>query len=124
MLIVDEDEIVRTVLATLLQSWNYTTTIARNLIGACHLVISDGPFDAIVCNYELPDGNAFDLFYWMQEQELEVPTIVPYGALRPMTAPQANVKLLEKPLDPAELRVAIEGARAGRRRRNVAVGCR
>ena len=115
---------IRLILASLLNSWGFTTHTAFNLFGACRMVVSEGPFDAIVCNYELPDGNAFDLVNWMQEQQLEVPTIVPYGALRPITEPEDNVTLLAKPFDPSELREAIEhagrngasrGARAGKR---------
>jgi DNA-binding NtrC family response regulator len=110
VLIVDEQEMIRTILASLLQSWGFTTHIARDLLSACRMVVSDGPYDAIICNYDLPDGNAFNLVDWMHEQELVVPTIVPYGALPPMEEPQGNVKLLSKPYDPVELRQAIERA--------------
>jgi len=132
VLIVDEQDMIRNILAAMLQSWGFTTRIARNLTGACRMVVSDGPFDAIICNYDLPDGNAFDLVDWMHEQQLEVPTVVPCGALPPMREPGDSVKMLAKPFDPLELREAIEHAardgasRGGRtmRRKSMAGGRR
>lgn len=110
VLIVDHDDIVRTVLCTLLRSWGITACSAATLIGACRTVVSDGPFDAIICTYELPDGNAFDLVEWMTAQQVEVPTLVPYGSPRPLSPPPDNVRLVSKPFDPEELRGVIERA--------------
>jgi len=110
VLIVDQEDMIRTVLGTLLRSWGFTTCCATSLIAACRMVISDGPFDAIICNYDLPDGNAFNLVEWMIRQQVEVPTLVPYGALPPMAPAPDNVRLVSKPFDPEELRAAIERA--------------
>lgn len=114
ILIVDAQDIIRSVLCHLLQSWGFTTRAVGNLACACRMVVSDGPFDAIVCNYDLPDGNAFDLIEWMREQQLEVAAIVPFGTRPPMSRPPGNVKLMSKPFDPLELRDAID--RAARKR--------
>ena len=110
VLIVDQEDMIRTVLGTLLRSWGFTTCGAPSLIRACRLVVSDGPFDAIICAYELPDGNAFDLVEWMIAQQVEVPTLVPYGARQPISSAPRNVRMISKPFDPEELRGAIERA--------------
>jgi DNA-binding NtrC family response regulator len=110
VLIVDQDDMIRTVLCTLLRSWGFTACGAASLIRACRMVVSDGPFDAIICNYELPDGNAFDLVEWMTAQQVEVPTLVPYGSREPMAPAPHNVRLVSKPFDPEELRGAIDRA--------------
>jgi DNA-binding NtrC family response regulator len=110
VLIVDQDDMIRKVLCTLLRSWGFTACSAPNLIGACRMVVSDGPFDAIVCNYDLPDGNAFDLVDWMTTQQIEVPTLVPYGSQQPTSPAPNNVRLVPKPFDPEELHNAIDRA--------------
>ncbi|EDY16640.1 response regulator receiver protein [Chthoniobacter flavus Ellin428] len=110
VLIVDQDDMIRTVLCTMLRSWGFSTCAAATLIGACRTVVSDGPFDAIICNYDLPDGTAFNLVEWMTTQQLEVPTLVPYGALPPTSPAPDNVRLVSKPFDPEELRTAIDRA--------------
>jgi DNA-binding NtrC family response regulator len=129
VLIVDDQEMIRTILASFLKSWGFTTHIARDLISACRMVVSDGPFDVIICNYDLPDGNAYNLVDWMREQGLVVPTVVPYGNPPPTNEHKDNVKLLSRPFDPLELREVIEHAahegaskrtRSARRRRKPA----
>ena len=110
VLIVDEQQMIRSILTSFVRSWGFTARVAADLNGACHVVVSDGPFDAVICNDELPDGNAFDLVDWMYEQGLEVPTIVPCGALRPLKEPRAMVTMLSKPFDPADIRDVIERA--------------
>jgi DNA-binding NtrC family response regulator len=100
---------IREILCRILQSWGMVTHTAPNLISACRAVVTEGPFDVIICNYDLPDGNAYNLVDWIHEQGLKVPTLVPYGTLMPTSAPHhREVKLLAKPFDPVDLRAAIE----------------
>ena len=131
VLVVDEQQIIRSILTSFVHSWGFTARAAADLSGACRMIVADGPFDDVICNYELPDGNAFDLVDWMHEQGLEVPTIVPYNASRAVKAPRATVTMLTKPFDPADIRDAIErpghrgtacGTRPAGRKRSAAGG--
>lgn len=113
VLVVDSQAMIRTVLTSLLQSWGYRGHPADGLIAACRAVVSEGPFDAVICNAELPDGTAFDLIRWMRGHDLHVPTIIPYGVALPgQLEAQENVTLLAKPFDPAKLHAAIQGTEA------------
>jgi len=113
VLIVDEQLMIRSIITSFAHSWGFTARGAASLSGACRMIVSDGPFDGVICNYELPDGDAFDLVDWMHEQGLEVPTIVPYDGSRPKKVPRATVTMLAKPFDPVDMREALERASHG-----------
>lgn len=92
----------------MVQMWGLSSCSASNLIEACQAVVSEGPLDAVICDYELPDGNAYNLIAWMRQHHLNVPTIVPFGALRPLAEPDAGVELLFRPFDAEELKATLE----------------
>jgi DNA-binding NtrC family response regulator len=110
VLIVDSQEMVRSVLCRMLKSWGLGCHPASNLLGAYRAVMSEGPFDAVVCDYELSDGNAFDLAALMRERGITAPMVAPVGSPEPLAKPAAGVELLAKPFDPIELKRALERA--------------
>jgi DNA-binding NtrC family response regulator len=108
VLIVDGQEMIRSLLCRMLKSWGLACHPASDLLSAYRAVLSEGPFDAVVCDYELPDGNAFNLIALMREHGLRAPAVVPVGSLVPMARPEEGVELLAKPFDPIELKGALE----------------
>ena len=108
VLIVDSQEMVRSLLCRMLKSWGLACHPAPDIFSACQAALSDGPFDAVVCDYELPDGNAYNLIEHMRRHGFKAPAVVPVAALAPTLRPQAGVELLAKPFDPTELRGALE----------------
>jgi DNA-binding NtrC family response regulator len=108
VLIVDSQEMVRSLLCRMLKSWGLDCHPAPDIFSACQAVLSEGPFDAVVCDYELPDGTAYNLIAHMRKHRMKTPAIVPVGALAPTVRPEAGVELLAKPFDPTELRGALE----------------
>jgi DNA-binding NtrC family response regulator len=108
VLIVDSQEMIRSLLCRMLKSWGLACQAAPDLLSAYRAMVSEGPFDAVVCEYELPDGNASNLIALMREHGLAAPTVVPVGSLASAGKPEAGVKLLTKPFDPIELRRVLE----------------
>ena len=108
VLIVDSQEMVRSLLCRMLKSWGLACHPAPDIFSACQAALSDGPFDAVVCDYELPDGNAYNLIEHMRRHGFKAPAVVPVAALAPTVRPQAGVELLAKPFDPIELKGALE----------------
>jgi DNA-binding NtrC family response regulator len=108
VLVVDSQEMVRTLLCRILTTWGFACHPASSLLSAYRAVLTEAPFDAVVCDYELPDGNAYNLVSLMREHGLKAPTVAPVGSLAPMAPPDSGVELLRKPFDPSELKTALE----------------
>jgi DNA-binding NtrC family response regulator len=108
ILIVDSQEMIRSLLCRRLKAWGLDCHSAANLASACRAAQSGGPFDAVVCDYKLPDGNALHLIAHMREHGVMAPTVVPVGSADAMARPEAGVELLAKPFDPSELKEALE----------------
>jgi DNA-binding NtrC family response regulator len=108
VLIVDNQEMIRSLLCRMMKSWGLDCHAAPNLLSAYRALLSEGPFDAVVCDYELPDGNAYNLIAFMREHGVMAPIVAPVGLLAPVAKPAAGVELLAKPFDPIELKRALE----------------
>jgi CheY-like chemotaxis protein len=108
VLIVDSQEMIRSLLCRMLKSWGLACHPAPNLMSAYRAALWDGPFDAVVCDYELADGNAYNLIALMREHGVTAPTVVPVGSCVAKTRHEAGVEYLAKPFDPIELREALE----------------
>jgi DNA-binding NtrC family response regulator len=108
VLVVDGQEMVRCLLCRILKSWGLACHPATNLMSAYRAALSEGPFDAVVCDYELPDGNADNLAALMREHGIMTPIVAPIGSLAPMTKHEPGVELLAKPFDPIDLKAVLE----------------
>ena len=125
VLIVDDDEIVASMLASLLESRGYRYTCARDVASAKRALASD-PFDAVLLDRHLPDGDGLAVL----DQALELD---PAPAVLVMTA-RAELRgaveamrrgasdYLEKPLDLDDLGARLDRAEEhARLRRKLAV---
>ena len=108
VLIVDSQEMVRSLLCRMLKSWGLACQPAPNLMSARRAVLTEGPFDAVVCDHDLPDGNVYDLIAHMREHGMMAPTVAPVACRVPTARREAGVELLVKPFDPTELKCALE----------------
>jgi len=105
VLIVDGQEMIRSLLCRMLKSWGLDSHPVPDLLSACRAVVSEGPFDAVVCDYELPDGNVCAMVALMREDEVAP---APAGSVDGAMQPETGVELLTKPFDPIELKRALE----------------
>jgi CheY-like chemotaxis protein len=108
VLIVENQEMIRLVLCRMLKSWGLDCHPAPDLLSAFRVVSSEGPFDAVICDYELPDGDIYTMVALMREHEAMAPIAAPDGLVGVTTNPEAGVELLTKPFDPIELKRALE----------------
>ena len=108
VLIVENQEMIRLVLCRMLKSWGLDCHPAPDLLSAFRVVSSEGPFDAVICDYALPDGDICTMVALMREHEVMAPIVAPAGLAGVTTNPEAGVELLTKPFDPIELKRALE----------------
>jgi len=108
ILIVDGQEMIRSLLCRILKSWGLDCHPATDLLSACRAVISEGPFDAVVCDYEMPDGNVCAMVALMRGHEAVTPAAASAGSVDATAKSEAGVELLAKPFDPIELKGALE----------------
>jgi DNA-binding NtrC family response regulator len=78
ILIVEDDEVYRLSLRAYLRSLGYQTVEAPTLAAAREAFVSVSP-DAVVLDYELPDGNALELLPFLKGANAEIPVIIMTG---------------------------------------------
>ena len=110
VLVVDDDMLVRTSTAGILESWGCQVSLAESLqeVGEKY---AESHFDLVICDYRLPDGNGLQLADRIREHCETPPQFVLVSG---DTAPEISqaVKerghhLLHKPVRPAKLRSLI-----------------
>ncbi len=107
VLVVDDDILVRTSTAGILETWGCRVAVADSLreIGDRH---SGVHFDLVICDYRLPDGDGLMLFDLLKVQCDVPPTfILVSGDTAPeilQAVNQRGLHLMHKPVRPAKLR--------------------
>ncbi|HLP99101.1 MAG TPA: ATP-binding protein [Sideroxyarcus sp.] len=110
VLVVDDDMLVRTSTAGIMESWGCHVSLAENL-QEVRDVYATSRFDLVICDYRLPDGDGLELADCIK-QHCEVPPafILISGDTAPEILQAVNERglhLLHKPVRPAKLRSLV-----------------
>ncbi len=110
VLVVDDDMLVRTSTAGILESWGCDVSTGENL-QEIREKYAESHFDLVICDYRLPDGNGLQLADRLSERCEEPPAfILVSGDTAPqilLAAKERGLHLLHKPVRPAKLRSLI-----------------
>jgi signal transduction histidine kinase len=110
VLVVEDDMLVRTSTAGILESWGCHVSVGESL-ETVWKEYSESYFDLVICDYRLPDGNGLQLADRIQEHcEIPPSFILVSGDTSPEILQAVNDRghhLLHKPVRPAKLRSLI-----------------
>lgn len=113
ILIVDDDQDLQTILHDLLESEGYAVTEASTCREAL-LHAETTPFDAVLLDIELPDGDGLSVLNHLQETipslSVIMLTAVTSTDLRAAVLAQGAFSFLSKPYDHNELRLLVREA--------------
>ena len=106
ILLVDDDEVVRHALRTLLRRSGFCALTCAN--GAEAIAMLRGvDIDVVVTDLDMPEVDGHSLIEWIRRHRPHLPTVVLTGhhddELRSHTLGRGVVEHLEKPLDPSDL---------------------
>jgi PAS domain S-box-containing protein len=110
VLIVEDEDAVRRVLERALRGLEFTVSVAGGVEEARRAARELGPFDALVTDIVMPDGDGHDLARELRENrpELRVLLISGYSQELPLKeGPQDRVAFLQKPFEPSEIATAV-----------------
>ena len=112
VLIVDDDEIILTILNAILERAGHTVRWARNALEAI-AVIGESPPDIIFTDIYMPEADGFELINWLREQGHEIPLIAMSGTEGPLVDHLSLAgrlgahSVLYKPITPESAEAAI-----------------
>lgn len=100
---------MRSMLIRVLISWGLIVRHADDLETAVRAVLVWGPFDVVICDQELPDGNGLIFLRWLREQVITIPFLLISGR-PPSTAPKPSARFdfLAKPFNLSQLLHALD----------------
>lgn len=117
ILVVDDEEYMRSAMQTLLEIWGYRTTIASNGQEALDHILEKEPtphsFSLIITDIAMPVMGGVRLIEEVRKLERKVPVLVMSGNIDRETAAYLNrhevVDILHKPFMPDDLMVIVKG---------------
>lgn len=107
-LVVSYDGDLRARLRELLESWSVGVVDVPDLPMAARRLLLSGPFSAVVCDEDLPDGSADGLMRLVSSQGVDVPFVVTVKSPPPYAANRGRIHFVMKPLRPSELWDALD----------------
>ena len=113
VLIIDDDREICMSIGALLRSWGIKVIIAEDGLGALRKLQQDA-VELVLIDYRLPGGNGVELYERLQSNSnfLQLPVIFmsgfPQSEIDPNCGLMNRVGFLGKPIDPKQLRQAIE----------------
>jgi DNA-binding response OmpR family regulator len=114
ILIIDDDELVRKTLKTLLIYRNYAVDVAENGSTGIDKAKSDC-YDIVLLDINLPDKNGLDVLKDIKSAKLKASVIMITGDASPETEEKARelgaANYLSKPIAPGTLFTAIQSVR-------------
>ncbi len=108
ILVVEDDRALLALLVRVLTSWGFVVRHAASLETAVRAVFSWGPFEAVICDYHLPDGSGLVFKNWLREQVITIPFVLMSGKVDPPLKASSRFDFLQKPFDLAELSAVLE----------------
>ncbi|MBU4046024.1 MAG: response regulator, partial [Gammaproteobacteria bacterium] len=110
VLVVDDDELVRNGTAGLIEAWGCRVSMAASLAEA-ERQFEQSPFELVICDFRLPDGNGVELAERVYMQSKQKPAFILVSG---DTSPEVlklvadkGMHLLHKPVRPAKLRAMM-----------------
>jgi len=113
ILIIDDESDIRAMLSIALKRMGHETSMAKNAEQAKSL-IDTHPFDLILCDMKLPDGDGFELLEYALTKSPETPFVIitAYGSmdLAIQALKQGAFDFLSKPVDLNTLKTLVSSA--------------
>lgn len=114
ILIVEDDRSFGLMLQKWFERNGFSATLCSGMVAAQEALSQSEPFQIVLSDLRLPDGDGIMLLSWLNEKRLSVPVIIMTGYGEVQTAVSA-IKLgafdfLEKPINPDILTKKIEAA--------------
>ena len=113
VLIVDDDQIIRSTLAEALHSWGYHTVEAATVADTLTVFDHEQP-DAVLLDVKLPDGSGIAALEELRKRSDELVIIIITGYVTHKDAFEAGVRkangYVSKPIDQEQLRTILEKA--------------
>ncbi len=101
IMVVDDEEDIRTLLAMFLRREGATVAQADSVIGAKEFLKTEAEFNIIVCDYKMPGGSGKELILWLKENHYSGGVVLITGHLDNASPEIANIQpdmLLQKPI--------------------------
>ncbi|GMV58758.1 MAG: hypothetical protein AMXMBFR72_18620 [Betaproteobacteria bacterium] len=113
VLLVDDEDSVRNVMQERLRTWGLDVEVASDAATArAAFDAAGGAIDALITDQTMPYETGLDLARALRSRRADLPVILYTGYADELTAAQAQAAgvrlLLRKPVEPAELRAALE----------------
>jgi DNA-binding NtrC family response regulator len=104
LLVVDDDTELTDFLRDGLERYFSLVAIAYSVADAKGYVSGRVKFNAVLCDYYLPDGNGLDFYSWLRkERHLMVPFILISGQAEIKPTPGQDFTFLPKPFTPNDI---------------------
>ena len=125
VLIVDDDQVIRSTLAEALHLWGYHTVEAATVADTLAVFDHEQP-DAVLLDVKLPDGSGITALEELRKRSPELVIIIITGYVTHKDAFDAGVRqannYVSKPIDQVQLRTILEEALKGRTARQNSSG--
>ena len=109
ILLIDDNPDIRELLGQLLEEWDYAAVTAASLAEARQAVLTDGPFKAVICDFDLPDGNGLQFLAWLRwERRDHGPFLLISGSSNFDGDHPSDFAFLAKPFRMEELRSRLD----------------
>ena len=111
ILIVEDDHEVRQLQCLWLEQRSIASVTAGTLTEAREVILTGGPFKAIVCEFDLPDGNGLQLFAWLRHEQHNPVAflLISEGASLLRFYRAQDFMVLTRPFQPDELCSRVRG---------------
>ncbi len=110
ILVVDDEHSIREFLTILLEQQGHRVATAENVASALEQ-LSARPFDLVMCDLRLPDGNGLDVLRQARHRQIEVPFIIITAHTTPQHAMDAlragAAEYLSKPFNVEDLKQVV-----------------
>jgi len=109
ILLIDDSPEIRELIARLFDEWGYATVTVATLAEARNAVLSGATFKAVVCDFELSDGNGLEFLAWLRsDRQIHAPFLLISGSVDFDGGHPPDCSFLAKPFRLEELRSRIE----------------
>lgn len=122
LLVVEDDIVSQEYLVGQFKRWGFVAVDAESVSAAEAILVARGldSFDCVVTDYRMPESSGLDLLAWIQQRDPTLATILLTGdrqaSLMAASFRGGAVDFLDKPVNPPQLRAAVDRAIARTRK--------